>query len=181
MEPQSLWKIQGLFSYFVTMKRRIPFYHIICFAVVAISLFLPYASHDEYTGGWFSGNRQLITDDLMKSGFDYLEVTFVPPVAILVISTILLAARNRATAIVGLVLSFFLMLWLPIMLFVLTFNLFGSDDRVQIGFILCVLSVLTYFGFNIGNLVYTVRQYRSGADRKPNSALLDDSDLLDTL
>lgn len=117
----------------------------------------------------------------MKSGFDYIEVSFVPPVAILVISTIILAARNRATAIVGLVLSFFLLLWLPIMLFVLTFNLFGSDDRVQIGFVICVVTVITYFGFNIGNLVYVIRQYRSGANRKPNSALIDDSDLLDAL
>lgn len=161
------------------MKRRVPVYHIACFVIVVLSLFLPYASHDEYTGGWFTSNRQLVANDVMKSGWDYIEVTFVAPVAILLLSTIMVAIRNRATAIIGVIFSFFIILWMPIVAFVLTFNLFGSDDRIQLGYLICVVTVVTYFGFNIGSLVYEVRQYRRNGNRKPNDVVLDDGDLLD--
>jgi len=157
------------------MKKRIPIYHYICVGVVLGSLFLPWTKHDLYTGGLFS-TLSLVKTDVIKAGL-YYEGTYVVLLAMIIISAVQLIIRNLGTAIIGLVLAVGQVLYMPLLAFGLTFTLFGSERNIelQIGYYICALSVVVYFGFAIWNLVYVNRKRKSKTEKLiPNEDLLDD-------
>lgn len=163
------------------MQKRIPIYHYICFGFAIATLFLPYLLHSSsYL------DSPLLPDYAKKyiyeSGFDLIEITFVPLLAILIISAIVLAYRSKATAIVGIVLSFFLILFMILLGVALTFTLFGiSTKKVGIGYVLQFLNVITYFVLNIYFFAWIRKNKIIPKKDLAELDLLDDSDILENL
>ena len=95
------------------MKKRIPIYHYICLGMVIGSLFLPWTQYDLYSGGLFN-NHTLVRPDILKAGLSY-EGTYFVAGSMLLTSVVVLAIRNIATGIIGLILSFGLLLYMPLL------------------------------------------------------------------
>ncbi len=156
------------------MKKRIPIYHYICLGMVIGSLFLPWTKFDLYSGGIFKSHT-LVETGLLESGLAYEGVYFVVGIMLL-ISAIVLAIRNIATGIIGLVLAFGLLVYMPLLGMGLTFSLFGSHRNIdlQLGYYVSLLSVIAYLGFTIWNLVYVARANKKETRKMVAGDLLDD-------
>lgn len=156
------------------MSKRIPFYHYICYGVLLLSMALPYRQYDLYSGGWFSTNT-LVQSSVQDSGLEF-EFCYVLVIAMLATSLILVIQRNLATAIIGLIFSFGMVLFLPLLAFALTFSLFGPERNMElkVGYAMGALSVLTYFGFTIVHLVFVVKRRRLLAKNPARQDVLND-------
>lgn len=155
--------------------KKFPLYHPICFGLGLVSLLLPCRTYDQYSSsGWFS-TPTLVQGHVVESGLSFFPC-YIPLLAMLVISFIVLIKKNLATGIIGLIFGFVLVLYLPVLLFMLTFELFGSKSNLEpgLGYVALVFICLTYFAFLIRNLVLVVRQRRKGPERKEQLDLLDD-------
>ncbi|MBL4861561.1 MAG: hypothetical protein JKY09_00890 [Crocinitomicaceae bacterium] len=158
------------------MKRFILFSGI-CIGIIALSLLLPYEVHDVYSGGSFT-TPSLIKEGVQLAGAETLPA-YVPLIAIIIISLVVLIKKNLATAIIGLVMGLGLLLYMPFLAISLTFHLiFFSglrNSQLHIGFFIAAIAVFIYFVLLIANLVVVVKK-RKNKKKEPmsNVDLLDD-------
>ena len=154
------------------MKKRIPIYHFVLVGLMFATLFLPYS---QWNGGDMSCmlcNRPNPTPvpAYMLSGFHDFQYTILPILGMMFISTITLVARNRFTAIAGVVLSVFLVLSIPIELIGIFFL---SQLSMGIGIIFSFLLIFTFLGFNIANLVWVCRNVKRQVNHRSKIQILD--------
>lgn len=161
------------------MSRRIPIYHYICIGMMLSTLFLPYCTYDLYTGGFWQ-TPTLLQENVSEVGLE-IELVYGLIVGMILTSVTMLVKRNLATAIIGLIMSLGMVLFLPLLAFILTFNLFGPqrNEELGIGYILAVATVITFFGFSIAHLVYTVKQRKMAKKNPANQRSYAKTDLLD--
>lgn len=158
------------------MKQKIPVYHFIIIGVVLASLFLPYKEYDLYYSNGIFGAGSLKETDVQEAGINLIE-SIIPLIILILTSFMVLIARNLATAIVGLILSILLVLYLPFEAFILTFTLFSpkKDVHVDIGFYISVLAILSYLVFTILHLIQVSRERKKTVKVKAvETDLLDD-------
>ena len=152
--------------------KKLPVVHLICFGVILVSLLLPYKSFDYYTGGMF-GNT-LAEENVKMAGIELVETYIM--VALMIFGLIpLFIKRNRAMTIISLVMAAFNVLYMPILAFILTFELFSPrrNVSVELGYMIAVIAVLVFFGGSIVELRKAVRAHRNEKP-KPTVELLDD-------
>lgn len=152
--------------------KKIPLVHIICFVVMVLTLLLPYKSFDYYTGGMF-GNT-LAEENVKMAGIELVE-TYVM-VAIMIFGLIpLFIKRNRAMTIISLVMAAFNVLYMPMLAFILTFEIFSPrrNVAVELGYMIAVIAVLVFFGASIVELRKAIKAHRNQKP-KPSVDLLDD-------
>lgn len=157
------------------MAKKAPIIFIICAGIAALSLFLPYKSFDYYTGGLFG--TTLAEENLKESGLEHPEA-YIPPAAMLIAVVILLLARNMATAIINLILSFGIVLYMFLLAFILTFEIFSPRRNIDVesGFYLASLAALTFFIMSIVHLIRVIRERRNARPAIADD-LLDDLDM----
>jgi hypothetical protein len=164
------------------VKGKYPYFHFICFGLVALSLLLPYIQYD-LQGGGFWGGGPITKRNIQESGLEHPE-SYITLAFIAFASFIALIKRHLATAIISLIISVGGLLYMPILAFALTFTLFGpkTNMRVQWGFLIAALTMLTYVSLMIANLVYVNRERKQGYKSSlENNDIIDDADLLETL
>jgi len=139
-------------------------------------MFLPYQILSEYETNWRTNNRILREGNRYISGLELPETYFFLG-GIFGITVITLVWRNLATAIIGSVLSIGLGLYVPLLLFILTFNLFTlftlDSNDLGIGFYIGALAILYFIVIQFINLVQTARN-RKNNDRSAVVDILDD-------
>ena len=158
------------------MKQKIPVYHFIIIGFVIASLFLPYKEYDLYYSNGIFGAGSLKEADVQEAGINLIE-SIIPLIILILTSFMVLIARNLATAIVGLLLSNLLVLYLPFEAFILTFTLFSpkKDVHVDIGFYISLLAILSYLIFTILHLIQVSRERKKTVKVKAvETDLLDD-------
>jgi hypothetical protein len=158
------------------MKQKIPVYHFIIIGVVLASLFLPYKEYDLYYSNGIFGAGSLKESGVQEVGINLIE-SIIPLIILILTSFMVLIARNLATAIVGLILSILLVLYLPFEAFILTFTLFSpkKDVHVDIGFYISALAILSYLVFTILHLIQVSRERKKTVKIKAvETDLLDD-------
>ena len=158
------------------MKQKIPVYHFIIIGFVIASLFLPYKEYDLYYSNGIFGAGSLKEADVQEAGINLIE-SIIPLIILILTSFMVLIARNLATAIVGLILSILLVLYLPFEAFILTFTLFSpkKDVHVDIGFYISLLAILSYLIFTILHLIQVSRERKKTVKVKAvETDLLDD-------
>jgi hypothetical protein len=161
------------------MSRKFPIYHFVIIGVVFVSLFLPYKEYDLHYNNGIFGSGGLKESGVQESGINLIE-SIVPLIVLILTSFMALIARNLATAIVGLILSILLVLYLPFEAFVLTFTIFSpkKDVHVQIGFYISVLAILSYLVFTILHLIQVSRERKKTVKVKAvETDILDDFSL----
>ena len=137
--------------------------------MIIISLFLPYKSFDYYTGGMF-GNT-LAEENVKMAGIELVETYIM--VALMIFGLIpLFIKRNRAMTIISLLMAAFNVLYMPILAFILTFELFSPrrNVSVELGYMIAVIAVLVFFGGSIVELRKSVRAHRNEKGQRSGSA-----------
>lgn len=154
------------------MREKLPIVQIICLVVTIFSLFLPYKEYDYYTGGLFGST--LTEENVREAGLELLEAC-VPPVILLFALIPLVIRRNRAMAIISLILSSLNLLYMPLLAFALTFELFSPrrNVTVELGYMIAVIAGLVFFVYAIIELRKAIRLHRK-IKPKPRVDLLDD-------
>lgn len=154
------------------MRIKLPIAQIICLIVVILSLFLPYKEYDYYTGGMFGST--LTEENVREAGIKFIEA-YIPSVLMLLALIPLVIKRNRAMAIISLILSSLNLLYMPVLAFALTFELFSPrrNVTVELGYMIAVVASLTFFVFAIIELRRAIRYFRT-IKPKPQADLLDD-------
>lgn len=154
------------------MREKIPLIQVICLLVTILSLFLPYKEYDYYSGGLF-GNT-LTEENVKEAGLELLEA-YVPSVILLFALIPIAIKRNRAMAIISLVFSAFNLLYMPVLAFALTFEIFSPrrNVTVELGYMIAVLAALLFFVYAIIELRRAIRNHRA-MKPKPTIDLLDD-------
>lgn len=158
------------------MSRKFPLYHFIIIGIVLVSLFLPYKEYDLYYSNGIFGSGAMQEAGVQEAGINLIE-SIIPLIVLILTSFTVLISRNLATAIVGLILSILLVLYLPFEAFVLTFTIFSpkKDVHVQIGFYISVLAILSYLVFTILHLIQVSRERKKTVKVKAvETDLLDD-------
>ena len=148
--------------------------------VIFISLFLPYETHDYYSGvSSQSGAYQYI--GVKTLGINHIGA-YIPIATIAICLGIIKIKENLATAIISLILSFVNLLYMAFLGFILTFNLnfFGggpSNFELKGGYFLSVIVGIYLVPVTIRHLIMVVRKRRNPVKfgLKPvDSELLDD-------
>lgn len=151
--------------------KKLPLVHLICFGVIIISLFLPYKSFDYYKG---VGLSNIVDENVRMAGIE-LVGTYIM-VGLMILGLVpLFIKRNRAMAIISLVMAAFNVLYMPMLAFIITFELFSPrrNVEVELGYMIAVIAVLVFFGASIVELRKAVRAHRNQKP-KPTLDLLDD-------
>ncbi len=151
--------------------KKLPLVHLICFGVIIISLFLPYKSFDYYTG---VGLSNIVDENVRMAGVE-LVGTYIM-VGLMILGLVpLFIKRNRAMAIISLVMAAFNVLYMPMLAFIITFELFSPrrNVEVELGYMIAVIAVLVFFGASIVELRKAIRAHRNQKP-KPSVDLLDD-------
>lgn len=131
-------------------------------ALIAGTLFLPYQSRLSYNMNWFFSSTSANTLPTREyiAGLSLPE-TWPPAIAIFLIAVSFFIARNTATAIIGVVLSSLLLLYMAFLAFILTFelNFFGSSSSKElgIGYFAGLLIVVAFLPLMIVHLSKTIR------------------------
>ena len=161
------------------MSKRIPIYHYISIGLMLLTLFLPYRTYDLYAGGFWQ-TSSLIEENVHELGME-VELVYGLIATLILTSVTMLVKRNLATAIIGLIMSFGMVLFLPLLAFALTFHLFGPsrNEELGLGYMIAVVTVISYFGFAISHLVYTVKQRKEAKKNPANQRSFEKTDLLD--
>ena len=83
--------------------------------------------------------------------------------------------RNRAMTIISLVMASFNVLYMPMLAFILTFEIFSPrrNVTVEFGYMIAVIAVLVFFVASIVELRKAVKAHRNQKP-KPTVDLLDD-------
>ena len=149
---------------------KYPLYHFICFGIAFISLFLPYRQYADLnpdTG---------LMGTAFQSGLNYeFPLCLIPLGLMFITSGILLIRNNLVTAILSMIMIFFLVIGLLFVYLILTLSFMGPDQlRAGIGFLLLVLVSIGYIFFLIRNLVLVVRYRREIAKMGADSDILDE-------
>jgi hypothetical protein len=134
---------------------------------------LPYKQFDLYSGGWLGGSN-LSEENVNIAGIELLETYIM--VLLMVFALIpLLINRNRAMTIISLVMATFNVLYLPVLAFILTFELFSPRRNLslELGYMIAVIAVLVFFGASIVELRKAIKAHRNRKP-KPSVDLLDD-------
>lgn len=154
------------------LLKKLPVAHLVCFGVAVLSLFLPYKEFDYYSGGMF-GNT-LSEENVRLAGIELMETYIM--VALMLFGLIpLLINRNRAMTIISLVIAAINVLYMPVLAFILTFELFSPRRNLtlELGYMIAVIAVLVFFGASILELRKAIRERRNQKP-KPTADLLDD-------
>ena len=140
--------------------------------VVLLSLFLSYQRHkifDSSGDNWFDSSTIKSIDPI--AGIELPETYFFLG-GVLLITFATIIWRNLATAIIGSVLSIGLGLYIPLLAFILTFNIFQEGDDLGIGYYIGSIAIFYFIVIQFINMVQTARNKKS----KPKNV---DSDILD--
>ena len=148
--------------------------------VIVLSLFLPYETHDYYSGvSSQSATFQYIGTKTL--GINHVGA-YIPIVIIAMCMGMINIKENLATAIISMILSFFNLLYMAFLGFILTFhlNFFGGGPinfELEGGYFLSVLVGFYFLTIMISHLLVVVRKRRNPAkyNVKPvSSELLND-------
>lgn len=116
----------------------------------------------------------LADENVRMAGIELVE-TYVM-VSLMIFGLIpLFIKRNRAMTIISLVMASLNVLYMPVLAFILTFELFSPrrNISVELGYMIAVIAVLVFFGGSIVELRKAVRSHRNEKP-KPAVDLLDD-------
>jgi len=160
--------------------KNILIYAIGTIVIILLSLFLPYESHDFYSGGLFKVDVML-KSGITTSGFSHVAAYF-PALFILICFVIIKLNESVATAIVSLVLSFGSLVYMGFLAIALQFhiNIFNGPRNYElaIGYYIALWAILGYLVVTIIHLTIVVRKRRNQiVTPEPISS----SDLLDDL
>lgn len=150
--------------------KRYPLFHFITFAIAALSLFLPYRQYMALN------YDTAILETNYESGLSYeFPLCLIPLGIIFITSGMLLIRNNLVTAVLSMVMIFFLVIGFLFVYLILTFSFMGPDElRAGIGYMLLVLTSLVYIVFLIRNLVLVVRYRRKTTSQGQGSDILDE-------
>jgi hypothetical protein len=128
--------------------------------LLAGTLFLPYQTRLSYEFSLFSSTPLggLPTRTYI-AGLELPE-TWPPAIALFLVAVSLFISRQLATAIIGLVLSCLMLLYMAFLAFILTFQLFGPSKDLGIGYFLALLVVVGFLPLMIVHLSKTIRKGR---------------------
>ncbi len=142
-------------------------------ALILISMFFAYQVLSEYQGSWNSGTT-LREGNRNISGFN-LPGSYVILGVVLLISFITLIHKSVATSIIGSILSFGLLLYIPVLAFVLTFSLLDAGDDLGFGFYLGSMTLVYLFIIQMINLVTEIKNRKRNKNVIPQTDdILDD-------
>lgn len=149
---------------------------IFTFVIGVASMFLPYEVR-EYSDSlpWPNNIGGAPFPDMSKDYYSGIRLEFplISLAPLLLIFILLGFARNRATAIISLVFSSLHILWMPVVLFAIHFQLFSSNTiHTGIGYYMLVLVVLVQFILCIQTLVK--KDYKHERRSSNDDLLLDD-------
>ena len=147
--------------------------------IILVSLFLPYESHDNYSGGFFEEDV-LLASGLKTPGISHIPA-YIPVVFISICLAIIKINENLATAIVSLILSIINIFYMVFLAFLLVFNLnvFSGprNYELQFGYYLSLFAGGAYVIIMIIHLIMVVRKRRNPANvpvTPSSDDLLDD-------
>ena len=159
--------------------KHILIYSVVAAAIVLLSLFLPYESHDLQSGGLFK-TQVLLGTGYTTSGLSHVSAFF-PFIFILICLVIIKITENLATAIVSLVISFVNLIYMAFLAFILQFhlNLFNgpTNYELEIGYYIALFAVISYLFVALIHLILVVRKRRNpkaAVETISNPDLLDD-------
>lgn len=160
--------------------KHILIYSITTIVIILLSLFLPYESHDLYSGGIFKADIMLRTG-LTTTGFSHVAAYF-PALFIIICLVIIKLNENVATAVVALILSFGSLIYMGFLAIALQFhiNIFNGPRNYElaIGYYIALMAVLGYIIITIIHLFHVIRKrkvVKLSVNAVTNKDLLDDS------
>ena len=126
--------------------------------LLAGTLFLPYQTRLSYNFDLFS---TAVSNELPKRVYAAglsLPETWPPVIILFLVAVSLFITRNVATAIIGLVLSCLMLLYMAFLAFILTFSLFGGSKELGSGYFAGLLIVTGFLPMMIVHLSKTIRK-----------------------
>jgi len=156
-------------------------YSLVAIGVIVLSLFLPYETHDTYTGGFYqNGTFRSVSEKTL--GINHIGA-YIPIALIAICLSIIKIKENLATAIISLILSVINGLYMLFLGFILVFNLnfFGggpSNFELGFGYFLAALVGFLYVPLMIIHLIIVVRKRRNPEKYRVKMV---DNELLDSM
>ena len=158
--------------------KNILIYSIAAAAIILLSLFLPYESHDMQSGGFFKP-QVMLGSGYTTSGLSHTAAYF-PAFFILICLVLIKISENIGTAITSLVVSFGTLIYMAFLSFALKFhlNIFNgpTNYELEIGYYLALFAVVAYLVVMIIHLIAVIRKRRKQAK---NPVIKQENDLLD--